>query len=210
MKKKKIVIIFIPIVILLTIIISIYIYNKNVKEVMQRDELVVPMKEDNKNIIENETSGVENIQETNDLTTKHQTEVQNEEKEEVHNKKENEKVNTETKQETNKNEINEIKKPNDKNEINEKEKEESNEKIEIIPEKQPWEELGITEDEYYNKPMWSWARIDYSIDKYKSYEKARAACMEEGEKLFEEGYGYSCTSINSYSGKYLGEMLKKF
>ena len=70
--------------------------------------------------------------------------------------------------------------------------------------------MGITEDEYYNKPMWSWARIDYSINEYKTYEKTREACMKKGEELFQEGYGYSCTSINSYSGKYLGEMLKTF
>ena len=73
-----------------------------------------------------------------------------------------------------------------------------------------WEELGITEFDYYNKPMWSWARIDFSIKDYKTYEKTREACITKGEEYFEQGLGYSCTGINSYSGDYLGEMLKTF
>ena len=73
-----------------------------------------------------------------------------------------------------------------------------------------WEELGITEFDYYNKPMWSWARIDFSIKDYKTYEKTREACITKGEEYFKEGLGYSCTSINSYSGDYLGEMIKTF
>jgi len=73
-----------------------------------------------------------------------------------------------------------------------------------------WEELGITEFDYYNKPMWSWARIDFSIKDYKTYEKTREACIAKGEEYFKEGLGYSCTSINSYSGDYLGEMIKTF
>ena len=73
-----------------------------------------------------------------------------------------------------------------------------------------WEELGITEHDYYNKPMWSWARIDFSINDYKTYEKTREACIARGEEYFKEGLGYSCTSINSYSGDYLGEMIKTF
>ena len=36
-----------------------------------------------------------------------------------------------------------------------------------------WEELGMTEDEYYNKPAWSWARVDFPVEKYGSEE----ACL---------------------------------
>ncbi len=85
---------------------------------------------------------------------------------------------------------------------------EENVKTEIT--KNPWDELGISEYDYYHKPMWKWARIDYSIEEYKTYEKTREACIAKGEEYFNEGYGYSCTSINSYSGDYLGEMLKTF
>ena len=70
-----------------------------------------------------------------------------------------------------------------------------------------WDELGITENEYYNYPAWSWARVDFAIEKYGSQEKCLNACIEYGEST---GMGYSCSTINSYSGRYLGEMLKLF
>lgn len=70
-----------------------------------------------------------------------------------------------------------------------------------------WDELDITENEYYNSPAWSWARVDFAIEKYGSQEKCLNACIEYGEST---GMGYSCSTINSYSGRYLGEMLKLF
>lgn len=70
-----------------------------------------------------------------------------------------------------------------------------------------WDELGITENEYYNSPAWSWASVDFAIEKYGSQEKCLNACIEYGEST---GMGYSCSTINSYSGRYLGEMLKLF
>lgn len=70
-----------------------------------------------------------------------------------------------------------------------------------------WDELGITENEYYNSPAWSWARVDFAIEKYGSQEKCLNACIEYGEST---SMGYSCSTINSYSGRYLGEMLKLF
>lgn len=70
-----------------------------------------------------------------------------------------------------------------------------------------WDELGITENEYYNSPAWSWARVDFAIEKYGSQEKCLNACIEYGEST---GMGYSCSTINSFSGRYLGEMLKLF
>ena len=87
---------------------------------------------------------------------------------------------------------------------------------EVVPKKEEvkpktaWEELGISEYDYYHKPMWSWGRVDFSIETYKTYEKTREACITKGEEYFEQGLGYSCTSINSYSGDYLGEMIKTF
>lgn len=76
--------------------------------------------------------------------------------------------------------------------------------------KEAWEELGISEYDYYHKPMWSWARVDFSIDEYKTEQKTKEACESKGQEYFEQGLGYSCTSINSYAGTYLGEMLKTF
>ena len=71
-----------------------------------------------------------------------------------------------------------------------------------------WDDLGITEYDYYNKPMWSWARVDYSIKEYKTIEKTQQACIDAGNNMMEEILSFSCTSINSYSGDYLGEMLR--
>lgn len=85
------------------------------------------------------------------------------------------------------------------------------EKKEIVQTKEnEWDKLGISEEDYYHKPMWSWARIDFSVEEYKTEEKTKEACVKKGQEVFEQGLGYSCTSINSYSGAYLGEMFKTF
>lgn len=84
--------------------------------------------------------------------------------------------------------------------------EEKNSKVE----KKAWEELGISEYDYYHKPMWSWQKIDYSIDEFKTEQKTKEACLSKGDEYFKQGIGYSCTSVNSYAGTYLGEMLKTF
>ena len=70
-----------------------------------------------------------------------------------------------------------------------------------------WEKLGISEYDYYHKPMWSWARVDYSIEDYKTFEQTHQACIDAGNNM-EDIISYSCTNINSYSGAYLGDMLK--
>ena len=88
-------------------------------------------------------------------------------------------------------------------------------KVEEQPsrEQTAWEELGIAEYDYYHKPLWSWARIDFSIDDYGTEENTKNACISKGNKLMEEsqeGLGFSCQSILSYAGNYLGEMMKTF
>lgn len=70
-----------------------------------------------------------------------------------------------------------------------------------------WEELGMTEDEYYNKPAWKWAKVDFAIEKYGSEDACFNACVKYGESI---GMGFSCSTINSASGRYLGEMIKLF
>ncbi len=88
-------------------------------------------------------------------------------------------------------------------------------KVEEQPSKEQtaWEELGISEYDYYHKPLWSWARIDFSVDDYGSEENTKNACISKGYKLMEEsqeGLGFSCQSILSYAGNYLGEMMDTF
>lgn len=76
-----------------------------------------------------------------------------------------------------------------------------------------WEELGISEYDYYHKPVWSWARIDFSVDDYGTEENTKNACISKGNKLMkesQEGLGFSCQSILSYAGNYLGEMMENF
>ena len=78
-------------------------------------------------------------------------------------------------------------------------------------EKKPWEELGISENDYYNKPMWNWMTIEFDVNTYGSQSAAESACRDSGNKKAEaEGLGFSCTNVLSYSGKYLGEHIKFF
>ena len=65
----------------------------------------------------------------------------------------------------------------------------------------PWDILGITEDQYYNKPLYSWERVDFS-----TYEE----CANYGEsyKPYLNGEElYHCSTVSSASGKNLGWMF---
>ena len=70
-----------------------------------------------------------------------------------------------------------------------------------------WDDLGISESDYYNKPMWSWATVDFSVTEYITYEETHQACINYGNAL-EDIVSFFCYTVNSYSGAYLGEMLK--
>ena len=73
---------------------------------------------------------------------------------------------------------------------------------------EPWVKAGVSKDDYFTKPVYPWATIDYEVSKCKSLEECEALCMKDAEKLaFTEDV--SCIQIYSYSGKYLGEMLQK-
>lgn len=168
-------------------VIFFSLYNRQNIKISNKDKKTDVIKETNNNqnnetLIEEvkEKDSNESIESNNNSTSK------SEQKVEV----KNETPKSETKQEE-KQSSSEIPKvdTNTKNDIN------------------AWDELGITENEYYNSPAWSWARVDFAIEKYGSQEKCLNACIEYGEST---GMGYSCSTINSYSGRYLGEMLKLF
>ena len=73
-------------------------------------------------------------------------------------------------------------------------------------EKTPWDSLGITEYDYYNKPAHSLAEIDFSVKTYGDRAATLKACQDHGNNyISEHGGGYFCDSVNSYSGNYLGE-----
>lgn len=152
-----------------------------------------------------ETDSEENI--STDIVDKNDNDnIKIEEKSEDNNKTN---IKEEKKETIKENKTNSTSKQND----SKQEETKGEEKVEtpkVETSKNAWDELGISEYDYYHKPMWSWGRIDYSIEDYKTYEKTREACITKGEEYFNEGIGYSCTSLNSYSGDYLGEMLKTF
>lgn len=77
--------------------------------------------------------------------------------------------------------------------------------------KTAWEELGISEDEYYRSPVWKWQAVMFGIylsgDNYCSNAtECREKCVAYGDSYISEHTGtYRCTTVNSYSGDYLGE-----
>ena len=74
--------------------------------------------------------------------------------------------------------------------------------------KQPWEQIGISEYDWYHKPVYNWMRIDYDVSSCGSKANCEALCMSDAEELaFTENV--SCIQVYSHSGAYLGEMLKK-
>lgn len=198
---KKIIIPVIIIIILTGISCIMFIPKKSIQDSTDKDNVV----NEETNIEENKKIEVEfeidNVVSEDSIIVdnNHTSKEENKKTEEVQKGKEI--LSTET-----------VDKENSKsNSVKEKPKQnETIPKVEEVKPKTAWEELGISEYDYYHKPMWSWARIDFSIEVYKTYEKTREACISKGEEYFEQGLGYSCTSINSYSGDYLGEMLKTF
>lgn len=204
---KKIIIPLVIIIILIGITGIMFIPKKSVLDSTDKDSVV--REETNENEIKNievepeidEKPIEESIIVDSDPIPKKETSTPKvvEEKKET--------ISTETVDKNNSNSV--IKEEPKKEEVVPK-KEEVVPKEEEVKPKTAWEELGISEYDYYHKPMWSWGRVDFSIETYKTYEKTREACITKGEEYFEQGLGYSCTSINSYSGDYLGEMIKTF
>ncbi len=198
---KKIIIPVVIIIILIGISCIIFIPKKSIQDSTDKNNVV----KEETNIEENKTieveSEIDNYVIEESVIVDNNQNINNENKKQEETKEEKEVISTETV------DI-EISKSNP---VEEKPKqEETVPKTEAVKPKTAWEELGISEYDYYHKPMWSWARIDFSIEVYKTYEKTREACISKGEEYFEQGLGYSCTGINSYSGDYLGEMLKTF
>ncbi len=184
--------IIIPVILFVIIIIGVscfmfYSKTKNVEEVA--NENVVDTKtniETDNNVTESSEDKINEIENSNELTNsstikESKSEEKKEEKKSEGNKNNNIKQNTTVVEEP---------KSEDK--------------------KTAWDELGISEYDYYHKPMWNWQRIDFSIDEYKTEQKTKEACISKGNEYFEQGIGYSCSSVTSYAGTYLGEMLKTF
>lgn len=184
--------IIIPVILFVIIIIGVscfmfYSKTKNIEEVT--NENVVDTKtniETDKNVTESSDKKINEIENSDELTNssaikESKSEEKKEEKKSEENKNNNIKQNTTV-----------VEKPKSEDK------------------KTAWDELGISEYDYYHKPMWNWQRIDFSIDEYKTEQKTKEACISKGNEYFEQGIGYSCSSVTSYAGTYLGEMLKTF
>ena len=193
MKKKLLLII--PAVIILIVSITLVLRPKtdNQKIIKQDNKIEETSKKEDKPIIQ------DNKEET--VEKKEEQQIVESQKEEV--KK------TEQKQSTNNVSTN--------NTPVQSKEEPKTETVPVAPVQQPvqeppreqteWEKLGISEYDYYNSPMWSWARVDYSVKTYGSFDATHQACINAGNQL-EDIISFSCTNINSYSGDYLGDMLK--
>lgn len=68
----------------------------------------------------------------------------------------------------------------------------------VVVQKQPWEELGLTEDQYKNQPMYSWEGVDF---------KTKDECMNYGNEHAE--YGFECSEVTSWT-RSLGWDYKTF
>ena len=201
---KKIVIIFIVILLSLSGMFGIYKFY-NSKKIDNKTTENIIKKNDEKKIEKNKAS------ETKDDNQEVKDSLKNEEEQNENN--ENNK--TESKPESNKTENNnQVVQSNTKKEEQSKQnvtKSETSNVEQPKVEKKPWEELGISENDYYNKPMWNWMTVEFDVNTYGSQSAAESACRDSGNKKAEaEGLGFSCTNVLSYSGKYLGEHIKFF
>ena len=202
--KKIIITVVVLVLISIGIISCLYINNRN-KESKLLDQSgtsneVVKDIDEKKEDIENEPIS-EDIKDNN-----------NDNKNITNNDVNTNKSNMESDSSSNSNVINNNKKNNVtqvKEEKHETVKETVVQETQPEPKKEPtpWESLGISEYDYYNKPMWSWARVDYSVKTYGTLEQTHQACIDDGNKL-EDIISFSCDNINSYSGDYLGDMLR--
>lgn len=201
---KKIVIIFIVILLSLSGMFGIYKFY-NSKKIDNKTTENIIKKNDEKKIEKDKAS------ETKDYNQEVKDSLKNEEEQNENNKNNK----TESKPESNKTENNnQVVQSNTKKEEQSKQnvtKSETSKVEQPKVEKKPWEELGISENDYYNKPMWNWMTIEFDVNTYGSQSAAESACRDSGNKKAEaEGLGFSCTNVLSYSGKYLGEHIKFF
>ncbi|MDY3800731.1 MAG: hypothetical protein SOZ95_01665 [Bacilli bacterium] len=201
---KKIVIIFIVILLSLSGMFGIYKFY-NSKKIDNKTTENIIKKNDEKKIEKNKAS------ETKDDNQ----EVKDSPKNEEEQNENNENNKTESKTESNETENNnQVVQSNTKREEQSKQNVTKSETPKVEQpkvEKKPWEELGISENDYYNKPMWNWMTVEFDVNTYGSQSAAESACRDSGNKKAEaEGLGFSCTNVLSYSGKYLGEHIKFF
>lgn len=215
MKKK--IIVLLPILIFLFIIplaILLTYQNYDNNNIIKN----TPILTDNITIEKNEEPIIEDenvIEETpEEPTTKEEinktptTSVGEDSKNDNNLKKENSSNSNTNKQETNTNKTTSTKEEpkntesNQQVETNDKKEEANNSTGNKV-----WEQLGVSEYDYYNKPIWTWAtKTHNTLD----------SCVADGEKAKQEELDknsgravlYTCHHLYSHSGNYVGEMIE--
>ena len=215
MKKK--IIVLLPILILLFIIplaILLAYQNYDNNNIIKN----TPILTDNITIEKNEEPIIEDeivIEETlEEPTTKEEinktptTSVGEDSKNDTNLKKENSSNSNTNKQESNTNKTTSTKEElkntesNQQVETNDKKEETNNSTGNKV-----WEQLGMSEYDYYNKPIWTWATKTHNT---------LESCVADGEKAkqeeLEKNSGravlYTCHHLYSHSGNYVGEMIE--
>ena len=203
-------------IIVLLIIMSISVFagfkyqslkqnNINQKQDIKREVKKVDKDKENDNIDKSDISNNENL-EIKD--TPKNEEPKKDTNKTVTNKNNN--SNTSTEKNNTNNNVQSNTNQNNKNSVNNNQQSQEVSKP-VEPVKKPiWEQLGMTENHYYNEPMYSWERVDFASSKYGSEANTKKACLEYGDKY--EPYingevSFNCSTVTSTSGKYLGEMF---
>lgn len=170
---------------------NIYPINKNLEEKNIKEDIEEPSE-----IKKNETS-------TQIVSKSDEQETENKEEqiEKNSNKKEPTKTNStktsESSKSTPKNNTPSTSNNNNRGESNSNVTPKKEEKTVVI-QKQPWEELGLTEDQYKNQPMYSWEEVDF---------KTKDECMNYGNEHAE--FGFECSEVTSWT-RSLGWDYKTF
>ena len=169
----------------------IYPINKNLEEKNTKEDIEEPSE------IKEEETSTQTVQKSED--PKEETKNNKEQIENNSNKKEPTKTNStktsESSKSTPKNNTpsnsNNNGAGNSNNSVKQEEKP-------VVVQKQPWEELGLTEDQYKNQPMYSWEEVDF---------KTKDECMNYGNEHAE--YGFECSEVTSWT-RSLGWDYKTF
>lgn len=215
--KKRIVALIIVFVFIILEISSLILYNHNKK--VEKDNVKEQIKEnkeleEEKNIKEETDEKENNADSTTEEIKNNEVKIKEEEK--TSNDKNNTSSNTSDNTPSSKfatsssnnvinNNSNSTNNSNSNNSSSNQNTNPTNETTENI-----WDKLGMTEYQYYNEPMYSWEHVDFSVNTYGSESAARNACLNYGDNYQPYLNGevlYHCTTVNSASGKYLGEMF---
>lgn len=177
------------------------VMEKEEKKKEESDKVDVQIEETNKNVEKNQTSTkeVESKDSNDDKTTSKET------------KKENSNPTTSNNNSTSKNNSTTSSSSTTNSNNIEKKDTTTTAPAQEVP-KQPtaWEQLGISEYDYYNSPMLKWQKVthsDFESCDASGKEAIKVKINPETGESYQDYTSYWCYGVNSYSGRSLGVML---